>query len=75
MSFRPRRQRTDDPNDTEDRVEDRTEEHNGAVQMDQSISDETYNNRTGAERINDPVKGCGLGHVRDRGCVHARAEV
>ena len=40
-----------------------------------SILDETYNHRTGVERTNDAVKDCGLGHVRTRGCVHARTEV
>jgi hypothetical protein len=37
--------------------------------------DETYNRRTQVERTNDAVKDCGLGHVRARGRVHARAQV
>jgi hypothetical protein len=45
------------------------------VQLKQSILDETYNNRTGVEQTTDAVKDCGLGHVRARGCVHARTEV
>jgi hypothetical protein len=66
---------TDDPLDIEYRVEDRIEEHSEDVQLKQSILDETYNHRTGVERTNDAVKGCGLGHVRARGRVHARTEV
>jgi hypothetical protein len=57
------------------RVEDRIEEHSEDVRLKQSILDETYNRRTGAQRTNDAVKDCGLGHVRGRGCVHARPEV
>ncbi|MGM0718424.1 MAG: transposase, partial [Halobacteriota archaeon] len=66
---------TDDPLDIEYRVEDRIEEHSEDVQLKQSILDETYNHRTGVERTNDAVKGCGLGHVHARGRVHARTEV
>ena len=66
---------TDDPKDIEYRIEDRIEEHSEDVQLEQSILDETYNNRTGVERTNDAVKDCGLGHVRARGHVHARTEV
>jgi hypothetical protein len=66
---------TDDPKDIEYRVEDRIKEHSDDVRMKQSILEETYNNRTGVERTKDAVKGCGLGHVRARGCVHARTEV
>jgi hypothetical protein len=66
---------TDDPKDIEYRIEDRIEEHSEDVQLKQSILEETYNNRRGAERTNDAVKNCGLGHVRARGRVHARTEV
>ena len=66
---------TEDPLDTEYRIEDRIEEHREDVQLKQSILDDTYNHRTGVERTTDAVKGCGLGHVRARGRVHARTEV
>ena len=66
---------TDDPLDIEYRVEDRIEEHSKDVQLKRSTLDETYNRRTGVERTNDAVKDCGLGHVRARGRVHARAQV
>jgi len=66
---------TDDSKDIEYRVENRIEKHSEDVQLKQSILDETYNHRTGVERTNDAVKDCGLGHIRARGRVHARAEV
>ena len=66
---------TDDPKDIEYRVEDRIKEHSEDVQLNQSILDEMYNNRTGVERTNDAVKDCGLGHIRARGRVHARTDV
>ncbi|SEL76041.1 transposase [Haloferax larsenii] len=66
---------TDDPLDIEYRVEDRIEKHSEDVQLKQSVLDETYNRRTQVERTNDAVKDCGLGHVRARGRVHARAQV
>ena len=66
---------TDDPKDIEYRVEDRIEEHSEDVQLKQATLDETYNRRTGVERTNDAVKDCGLGHVRARGRVHARAQL
>ena len=66
---------TDDPLDIEYRTENRMTEHSEDVQLKQSLLNETYNNRTGVERINDAVKDCGLGHVRARGHVHARTEV
>ena len=66
---------TDDPLNIEYRVEDRIDEHSEDVQLKQSMLDETYNRRTGVERTNDAVKNCGLGHVRARGRVHARAQV
>ena len=66
---------TDDPLDIEYRVEDRIKEHSTDVRLKQSTLDETYNRRTGVERTNDAVKDCGLGHVRARGRVHARAQV
>ena len=66
---------TDDPLDIEYRVEDRIENHSEDVQLKRSVLDETYNRRTQVERTNDAVKGCGLGPVRARGCVHARAQV
>ncbi|MFD1562783.1 transposase [Haloarchaeobius amylolyticus] len=66
---------TDDPKDIEYRVEDRITEHSKDVQLKQSTLDETYNRRTGVERTNNAVKDCGLGHVRARGRVHARAQV
>ena len=66
---------TDDPKDIEYRVEDRIEKHSEDVQLKQSMLDETYNRRTGVERTNGAVKDCGLGHVRARGRVHARAQV
>jgi len=50
-------------------------EHSEDVQLKQSTLDETYNRRSGVERTNDAVKDCGLGHVRARGRVHARAQV
>ncbi len=43
--------------------------------MKQSILDETYNNRTGVERTNEAVKGCGLGRGLARGRVHGRTEI
>jgi len=66
---------TDDPKDIEYRVEARIDEHSEDVQLKQSTPDETYNRRSGVERTNDAVKDCGLGHVRARGRVHARAQV
>jgi len=66
---------TDDPKDIEYRVEARIDEHSEDVQLKQSTLDETYNRRSGVERTNDAVKDCGLGHVRARGRVHARAQV
>lgn len=66
---------TDDPLDIEYRVEDRIDEHSEDVQLKQSTLDETYNRRSGVERTNEAVKDCGLGHVRARGRVHARAQV
>ncbi len=66
---------TDEPNDSEYRVEDRITEHSEDVQLKQSTLDETYTRRSGVERTNDAVKDCGLGHVRARGRVHARAQV
>ncbi|ELY91819.1 hypothetical protein C484_09986 [Natrialba taiwanensis DSM 12281] len=66
---------TDNPKDIEYRVEDRITEHSKDVQLKQSTVDETYNRRTGVERTNNAVKDCGLGHVRARGRVHARAQV
>jgi len=61
--------------DIEYRVEARIDEHSEDVQLKQSTLDETYNRRSGVERTNDAVKDCGLGHVRARGRVHARAQV
>ena len=66
---------TDDPKDIEYRVEDRIEEHSEDVQLKQSTLGKTYNRRSGVERTNEAVKDCGLGHVRARGRVHARAQV
>ena len=66
---------TDDPKAIEYRVEDRIEGYSAAVQLKQSTLDETYNRRSGVERTNEAVKDCGLGHVRARGRVHARAQV
>ena len=66
---------TDDPLDIEYRVENRLDEHSEDVQLKQSTLDETYNRRTGVERTNESVKDYGLGHVRARGRVHARAQV
>jgi Transposase DDE domain. len=66
---------TDDPLDIEYRVEDRITEHSEGVQLKQSTLDETYNCQTGVERTNDIIKDCGLGYVRTRGRVHARAQV
>jgi len=57
------------------RVEARIDEHSEDVQLKQSTLDETYNRRSGVERTNDAVTDCGLGHVRARGRVHARAQV
>lgn len=34
-----------------------------------------YTRRTQVERTNDAVRDCGLGHIRARGRVHARAQV
>lgn len=45
------------------------------MQLKQSTLDATYNCWTGVERTNEAVKDCGLGHVRARGCVHARAQM
>ncbi len=61
--------------DIEYRVEDRIEKHSEDVQLKRSILDETYNRWTQVERTNDAVKNCGLGPVRARGRVHARAQV
>ena len=66
---------TDDPLDIEYRVEDHIDEHSEDVQLRQATLDETYNRRSGVERTNEAVKDCGLGHVRARGRVHARAQV
>ena len=66
---------TDDPLDIEYRVEDPIENHSEDLQLNRLISDETYNRRTQVERTNDAVKNCGLGPVRARGRVHARAQV
>ena len=66
---------TDDPLDIEYRVEDRIDEHSKDIQLQQSTLDETYNHQSGVERTNEAFKGCGLGHVRVRGRVHARAQV
>ena len=66
---------TDDPLDIEYRVEDRIENHSEDLQLNRSILDETYNRRTQVERTNDAVKNCGLGPLRARGRVHARAQV
>jgi hypothetical protein len=66
---------TADPTDIEYRVEDRIKEYNEDVQLNQSILDEMYNNRTGVERTTDAVKDCGLGHIHARGRVHARTDV
>ena len=66
---------TDDPLDIKYRVENCIEEHSKDVQLNRATLDETYNRRTGVERTNDAVKHCGLGHVRARGRVHARAQV
>ena len=66
---------TDNPKDIEYRVEDRIEEHSENVQLKLPTLDETYNRRTGIERTNDAVKDCGLGDVRARGRVHARAQM
>ncbi|MFC4440444.1 MULTISPECIES: transposase [Natrialbaceae] len=66
---------TDHPKDIEYRVEDRIEKLSEDVQLKQATLDETYNRRSGVERTNDAVKDCGLGHVRARGRVHARAQV
>ncbi|MGQ3722160.1 transposase [Natrialba aegyptia] len=66
---------TDNPKDIEYRVEDRIEKLSKGVQLKQATLDETYNRRSGVERTNDAVKDCGLGHVRARGRVHARAQV
>ncbi len=66
---------TDDPLDIEYRVEDRIEKHGEDVQLKQSALDKTYNRRSQVERTNDAVKDCGLGTLRARGRVHARAQV
>ncbi|WP_089828049.1 transposase [Halogranum amylolyticum] len=66
---------TDDPLDIEHRVENRITEYSEDVQLNESILEETYNHRTGAERTNDVVKDCGLGRRHARGRVHARTEV
>jgi hypothetical protein len=66
---------TDDPKDTEYRIEDCIEKHSEDVQLKQSSLDETYNRRTGVERTNESVKDCGLGQTHARGRVHARAQV
>ena len=66
---------TDDPKDIEYRVEDRIEGHSEDVQLKQSTLDKTYNRRSGVERTNEAVKDCGLGTLRARGRVHARAQV
>jgi hypothetical protein len=66
---------TDEPLEIEYRVESRIEEHGEDVQLKQSTLEETYNRRTQVERTNDAVKDCGLGALRARGRVHARAQV
>ena len=66
---------TDDPLDIEYRVEDRIETHSESVQLKQSILTETYNHRSQAERTFGACKDCGLGMLRARGRVHARAQV
>ena len=66
---------TDDPKDIEYRAEDHIEEHREDAQLKQSILDETYDHRTGVERINDEIKDCGFGHTCVQDCVHAQTEV
>jgi hypothetical protein len=66
---------TDDPKDTEYRVEDRIKQHSEDVQLKQSTLDETYNRRTGVERTNESVKHCDLGRRHARGRVYSRAQV
>jgi hypothetical protein len=66
---------TDEPLDIEYRVEDRIEKHSDEIQLKQSILDETYNRRSQVERTNEACKDCGLGTLRARGRVHARAQV
>jgi hypothetical protein len=64
-----------DPLDIEYRVEDRIGNYSEDVDLKQSTLDKTYNRRTQVERTNDAVKDCGLGTLRARGRVHARAQV
>ena len=66
---------TDDPLDIEYRIENRIKEHGEDVQLKQSVLDETYNRRSQVERTNEAIKDCGLGTLRARGRVHARAQV
>jgi hypothetical protein len=73
VPYNPRN--TDDPLDIEYRVEDRIETHSESVHLKQSILDETYNRRSQAERTLGACKDCGLGTLRARGRVHARAQV
>jgi hypothetical protein len=73
VPYNPRN--TDDPKDIEYRVEDHIEKHSKDVQLNQSALNETYNRRSGVERTNESVKGCGLGRTYARGRVHARAQV
>jgi len=63
---------SDDPRDIEYRAEDSIEEHSEDIQLKQSISDETYNHRTGVERTNDAVKDCDFGHHPRPRLFHAR---
>jgi len=67
---------TDDPKDIEYRVEariDETQRGRSAEAID--ARRDVQPPEGGVERTNDAVKDCGLGHVRARGRVHARAQV
>jgi hypothetical protein len=65
---------TDDPLDIEYRVEDRINEYSDDVQLKQSILEETYDQRSQAERTIGACTDCGLGPLRARGRVHARTQ-
>jgi hypothetical protein len=66
---------TDEPLEIDYRIEERIKSHSETVRMDADRLDKTYKRRSQVERTNEACKGCGLGHVRARGRVHARTQV
>ena len=65
---------TTDPLDIEYRVEDRVSKYTKTVTLKRSNLAETYKRRTQVERTFGACSDCGLGTLRARGRVHARAQ-